>query len=79
YTVIEDDGAVRRWRTVSHGGALDTALLAGRPVEERLRPWWAVTWAVPVDAEGAPEAPRTVPVVHAPTPSEEPLGVPALL
>ncbi|WP_037932457.1 sacsin N-terminal ATP-binding-like domain-containing protein, partial [Streptomyces sp. SPB78] len=70
YTVIEDDGAVRRWRTVSHGGALDTALLAGRPVEERLRPWWAVTWAVPVDAEGAPEAPRTVPVVHAPTPSE---------
>ncbi|OON72320.1 sacsin N-terminal ATP-binding-like domain-containing protein [Streptomyces tsukubensis] len=79
HTVIEDDGEVRRWRTVSHGGPLDAGLLAGRPVEERARPFWAVTWAVPVDSEGAPEEPRTAPVVHAPTPSDEPLGVPALL
>lgn len=79
YTVVEDDGEVRRWRTVSHGGPLAPGLLTGRPVEERLRPFWAVTWAVPVDADGAPQTPRTTPVVHAPTPSEEPLGVPALL
>jgi hypothetical protein len=38
-----------------------------------------VTWAVPVDADGTPARPRTSPVVHAPTPSDEPLGVPALL
>ncbi|WP_328399199.1 molecular chaperone Hsp90 [Streptomyces sp. NBC_00390] len=69
----------RRWRVVSHGGATEPALLAGRPVEERLRPHWSVTWAVPVDDEGAPARPRTAPVVHAPTPTDEPLGVPALL
>ncbi|MFJ2831284.1 sacsin N-terminal ATP-binding-like domain-containing protein [Streptomyces sp. NPDC087263] len=78
--VIEDsrDGTTR-WRTVSRHGALEPALLADRPVEERLRPHWSVTWAVPVDADGAPAKPRTSPVVHAPTPSDEPLGVPALL
>ncbi|WMX45737.1 molecular chaperone Hsp90 [Streptomyces roseicoloratus] len=69
----------RRWRTVSHGGPLDPALLKDRPVEERLRPHWSVTWAVPVDADGAPQFPRTAPVVHAPTPTDEPLGIPALL
>ncbi|MFI6639524.1 molecular chaperone Hsp90 [Streptomyces sp. NPDC050504] len=72
-------GTTRRWRTVSHHGPLDPALLADRPVEERLRPYWSVTWAVPVDEQGAPTAPRTAPVVHAPTPTDEPLGVPALL
>ncbi|WP_030787820.1 sacsin N-terminal ATP-binding-like domain-containing protein [Streptomyces sp. NRRL S-920] len=80
YTVVEDsrDGTTR-WRTVSRQGALDAALLKDRPVEERLRPHWSVTWAVPADSAGAPERPRTTPVVHAPTPSDEPLGVPALL
>ncbi|MFJ8230662.1 sacsin N-terminal ATP-binding-like domain-containing protein [Streptomyces sp. NPDC094448] len=69
----------RRWRTVSHHGATDPALLKDRPVEERLRPYWSVTWAVPVDGDGAPVRPATEPVVHAPTPTDEPLGVPALL
>ncbi|GAA3372703.1 hypothetical protein GCM10020367_28800 [Streptomyces sannanensis] len=80
YVHVEDsrDG-VNRWRTVSHTGAIAPALLADRPVEERLRPQWTVTWAVPVDAEGAPQQPRTAPVVHAPTPTDEPLGIPALL
>ncbi|MBT2398524.1 sacsin N-terminal ATP-binding-like domain-containing protein [Streptomyces sp. ISL-100] len=68
-----------RWRTVTRSGVLQPALLADRPVEERLRPHWAVTWAVPVDDEGAPQRPTTAPVVHAPTPTDEPLGVPALL
>ncbi|GAA2190900.1 hypothetical protein GCM10009787_01900 [Streptomyces bangladeshensis] len=80
FTVVEDsrDG-VTNWRTASGHGPLDADLLADRPVEERLRPHWSVTWAVPVDAYGAPARPRTSPVVHAPTPSDEPLGVPALL
>ncbi|MFD5052411.1 sacsin N-terminal ATP-binding-like domain-containing protein [Streptomyces tendae] len=79
-TVVEDsrEGATR-WRTAAAHGPLTPDLLADRPVEERLRPHWSVTWAVPVDADGAPERPRTSPVVHAPTPSDEPLGVPALL
>ncbi|MET9667806.1 molecular chaperone Hsp90 [Streptomyces sp. NPDC006475] len=80
YVHVQDSAhGERRWRVVSHGGGLAPALLADRPVEERLRPHWAVTWAVPVDDEGAPARPRTAPVVHAPTPTDEPLGVPALL
>jgi hypothetical protein len=78
--VVEDSaGGASRWRIASDSGALDVKLLAGRPVEERLRPFWAVTWAVPVDADGSPARPRTAPVVHAPTPTDEPLGLPALL
>ncbi|AXL90111.1 molecular chaperone Hsp90 [Streptomyces sp. CB09001] len=79
-TVVEDSRqGVTRWRTAAAHGPLTPDLLADRPVEERLRPHWSVTWAVPVDADGAPARPRTSPVVHAPTPSDEPLGVPALL
>ncbi|MFF8631425.1 sacsin N-terminal ATP-binding-like domain-containing protein [Streptomyces werraensis] len=79
-TVVTDsrDG-VTRWRTAAAHGALTPDLLADRPVEERLRPHWSVTWAVPVGPDGAPVRPRTAAVVHAPTPSDEPLGVPALL
>ncbi|MEU3553549.1 sacsin N-terminal ATP-binding-like domain-containing protein [Streptomyces fragilis] len=68
-----------RWRTAADHGELDARLLADRPVEERLRPHWSVTWAVPVDDAGAPGRPGTAPVLHAPTPSDEPVGVPALL
>jgi hypothetical protein len=79
-TVVADtrDGTTR-WRTAAAHGTLDKELLADRPVEERSRPYWSVTWAVPVDTDGTPARPRTSPVVHAPTPSDEPLGVPALL
>ncbi|WP_093475799.1 MULTISPECIES: sacsin N-terminal ATP-binding-like domain-containing protein [unclassified Streptomyces] len=79
-TVVADsrDGTTR-WRTALAHGPLTPDLLADRPVEERLRPHWSVTWAVPEDEAGRPVRPRTTPVVHAPTPSDEPLGVPALL
>ncbi|MFC8534479.1 sacsin N-terminal ATP-binding-like domain-containing protein [Streptomyces sp. NPDC057249] len=80
YTHIEDSAhGTNRWRTAVHQGPVEPALLADRPLEERLRPHWSVTWAVPVDADGAPVHPRTAPVVHAPTPTDEPLGLPALL
>ncbi|PBC84396.1 hypothetical protein SAMN05428945_0998 [Streptomyces sp. 2224.1] len=80
YVLIEDsERGATRWRVASDGGPLDPALLADRPVEERLRPAWSVTWAVPVDGEGAPARPGTAPVVHAPTPTDEQLGLPALL
>jgi hypothetical protein len=79
-TVVEDSrNGTTRWRIAAGHGPLTPELLADRPVEERLRPHWSLTWAVPVDPEGAPARPRTSPVVHAPTPSDEPLGVPALL
>ncbi|MGI5455775.1 sacsin N-terminal ATP-binding-like domain-containing protein [Streptomyces sp. CA-249302] len=80
FTVVEDSRTgTTRWRTAVAHGPLTPDLLADRPVEERLRPHWSVTWAVPADADGSPVRPGTSPVVHAPTPSDEPLGVPALL
>ena len=57
-------------------------LLADRPAEERGRTAWSVRWAVPVDPDGGPIALPTdgvSAVVHAPTPTDEPLGKPALL
>ncbi|MFE7166989.1 sacsin N-terminal ATP-binding-like domain-containing protein [Streptomyces sp. NPDC057616] len=80
FTVVEDTRhGTTRWRTSAAHGPLTPDLLADRPVEERLRPHWSVTWAVPAGPDGSPERPRTSPVVHAPTPSDEPLGAPALL
>jgi hypothetical protein len=67
------------WRMASASGPLDLALLADRPVEERGRARWSVTWAVPVTETGEPQRPATVAVIHAPTPTDEPLGLPALL
>ncbi len=68
-----------RWRTGRGEGALDPALLADRPVEERARDRWAVTWAIPVDSDGVP-LPLPVPaVVRAPTATDDPLSLPALL
>ncbi|WP_129840918.1 molecular chaperone Hsp90 [Streptomyces sp. RFCAC02] len=86
YTQITEEpgpagSAVRstRWRVATASGEADPELLADRPLEERERPHWSLTWAVPVDAEGAPAAPASAPVVHAPTPTDDPLGLPALL
>ncbi|UNZ18710.1 molecular chaperone Hsp90 [Streptomyces sp. 891-h] len=77
---IEDSAAgSTRWRLAQDSGIADPELLADRPVEERARPTWSVTWAVPVDDEGAPAKPRTAACLHAPTPTDEPVGFPALL
>ena len=83
---ITVDGAAGRWRTAAAGGRADPGLLAGRPAEERARPSWSVRWAVPVTLGGengdapAGRLPEGVSaVVHAPTPTDEPLGLPALL
>ena len=78
-TATSPDGRSTRWRVSADHGAASAELLADRPVEERVRPEWSVTWAVPVDADGAPVRPRTAAFVHAPTPTDEPLGLPALL
>ncbi|MEV4440132.1 molecular chaperone Hsp90 [Streptomyces sp. NPDC049577] len=84
YVLVDDSargaaGVTTRWRVESASGRTAPELLADRPVEERLRPHWSVTWAVPVGADGEPVRPRTAPVLHAPTPTEEPLGLPGLL
>jgi hypothetical protein len=79
---VVSGGAISRWRVAADGGALDPDLLTDRPSEERARTAWSVRWAVPVDADGGPialPADGMSAVVHAPTPTDEPLGPPALL
>ncbi|HEY0188845.1 MAG TPA: ATP-binding protein [Cellulomonas sp.] len=80
--VVEDDLADhrrrladvdRRWHRLTAEGELDPVLLAGRPVEERARRAWRLTWALPRDGAGWER------VVHAPTPTDDPLDLPALL
>ncbi|MFE6050870.1 sacsin N-terminal ATP-binding-like domain-containing protein [Kitasatospora sp. NPDC056446] len=81
-TVTDDAGGRLRqtvWQTAGASGRLAGELLVDRPTEERARPYWTVTWAVPVGADGAPERPATASVLHAPTPSDEPVGLAALL
>jgi hypothetical protein len=80
-TVVVDGGRSTRWRLAVRTGLADAALLADRPVEERTRPQWSVTVAVPLDQRGAPAAlPESVPrLVHAPTPTDERTDLPALV
>jgi len=76
---VEADGSTRsvsgtgRWQVVRRTGTLGPHLLADRPVEERDRPSWSLAWARPLDGRPVP------PVLHAPTPTDEPLDLPALL
>jgi len=76
---VEVDGTTRsvsrtgRWQVVRRTGSLDPHLLADRPVEERDRPGWSLTWARPLDGRPVPQ------VLHSPTPTDERLDLPALL
>ncbi len=74
--VLED--AESRWWIHRTAGTFDhherEQLLADRPVEERSRPYYSILWALPRDPSTA--LPN---VVQAPTPTEEPLSLPALL
>lgn len=79
----------QRWRRVTATGELAPDLLADRPVEDRGRRGWRITWAVPRtpgdDDPAALLSGSTGPasawsrVVHAPTPTDDPLDLPALL
>jgi hypothetical protein len=62
-----------RWHVLRRSGHLDPQLLQHRPVEERDRPWWTVAWARPVAGQPVPAT------VHAPTPTDDALDLPALL
>ncbi len=82
---LEVDGAVRllegverRWVSLRRNGFADPGDVTDRPVEERSRTTWSLTWALPRDASAHRTAQRTG-VVHAPTPTDEPLGLPGLL
>ena len=65
-----------RWLVARRTGRFGADLLADRPVEERTREQWEVLWAVP---RSVSDAGVGVGVMHAPTPTDEPCSVPAVL
>jgi hypothetical protein len=76
---ITDGEVGTLWHVAQRSGELPAELVADRPVEERERRAWTVTWAVPLGSDGRPRPLPAGQVVHAPTPSDEPLGLPARL
>jgi len=82
-TVVIDDGdRTGTYRVLTRSGDVPADLLVGRPVEQRGRTRWTVTWIQPLDADpvdvlGGAGAPRHT--VGAPTPTDEPLTLPARL
>ncbi len=56
-TVIADGRATARYRTAEQTGHLPAELLADRPIEERGRTHWRVTWALPVGADAGSAGP----------------------
>src|SRR4051794_23730342 len=76
---ITDGAGTMTWALAERSGELPAELLADRPVEERSRRAWTVTAAVPLDDEGRPRPLPSGQVVHAPTPSDEPLSLPLRL
>ncbi|WP_053204646.1 sacsin N-terminal ATP-binding-like domain-containing protein [Jiangella muralis] len=75
----------RTWRLATRSGVAPDDLVADRPFEERTRPGWTVTVAVPVSSDDAGvRAPAALPsslpgVVHAPTPTDDRTDLPALV
>ncbi len=71
--VISDNDVATKWHVVRAEGELPAELLLDRPIEERERPHWSVLWAIPDTGLAGRQ------VVFAPTPSAEPLSLPARL
>ncbi|MBV8542456.1 MAG: hypothetical protein JO364_04445 [Pseudonocardiales bacterium] len=74
--LVHDGPGLRRWRVVRRAGLLPAAALAGLGPEARAE--WSLCWALPVGPDGAP-SPLAGEVLHAPTPTEERLTLPARL
>jgi hypothetical protein len=76
-TVTLEPGA-DRWLLVRRSGRWDELAdrSGGRAAEDRTD--WSVCWALPLDADGRPR-PLDSDVLHAPTPSDERLALPARL
>jgi hypothetical protein len=73
-------GADRGWHVVTAHGSVSGAALAERPAEERGDARWSVTWAVPYPPmDDTREDDRTRGVVHAPTPTSDPLALAGVL
>ncbi|MGH3771086.1 MAG: sacsin N-terminal ATP-binding-like domain-containing protein, partial [Pseudonocardiaceae bacterium] len=74
--LVHDGSELRRWRVVRRAGLLPAAALTGLGPEARGE--WSLCWALPVGPDGSP-LPLVGEVLHAPTPTEERLTLPARL
>jgi hypothetical protein len=77
---FDQAGVASRWHVARASGSVDAALLAGQPAEDRRDDGWQVSWAIPVDAGRVTALPTTTArVVRAPTPTDDPLTLDAVL
>jgi hypothetical protein len=78
--VFDAAGVAVHWHVARASGSVDASLLAGQPAEDRRDGGWQVRWAIPVDAGRVVPLPATTArVVRAPTPTDDPLTVAAVL
>jgi hypothetical protein len=75
---LRGPGGTTSWLVCRRGGLLPEEATARLGVEARRRPEWTVTWAVPVGPDGSPR-PLDADVLHAPTPTDERMSLPARL
>ncbi|APU17668.1 sacsin N-terminal ATP-binding-like domain-containing protein [Actinoalloteichus fjordicus] len=68
----------RHWLCRRSDGVLTEDELGESGAEARRRRRWSVCWALPVDADGTPE-PQAADRLHAPTPTDDLLSLPARL
>ena len=79
---VHGPDGVSHWLIHRREGTLTVEQAARLGVESRIRPEWSVCWAVPVDGEGVPlpiDRAAGAEVLHAPTPTDERLSLPARL
>src|SRR6478609_6234789 len=80
---IEQDGPagdrVARYRVVGRSGELPAHLMAGRPVEQRGRTRFALSWVLPLDVDPALDGHAPAFTIGAPVPTDEPTTLPARL
>jgi hypothetical protein len=75
---VRGPNGVSTWLTRRAAGTLSSDEVSRLGVEARVRPEWSVCWAVPLNSDGVP-VPRGEDVLHAPTPTDERLSLPARL
>ena len=84
-TVIRHGSDSTRYRAVTGHGTIPAELLADRPIEERDRDSWQLTWVLPETRSPATalgfelDLPADPVFLGAPTPTDEPLSLPARL
>lgn len=76
--VLDGPSGRTRWLVRRSTGVFPQTVLAGLGVEARQRPEFSVCWAVATDHDGIP-VPLDEDVLHAPTPTDEQLSLPARL